>query len=207
MIRINLLPYRPAQRQRRLNTILITWAAMFVVGLLLLFGVDLLILDEIQSLFTTQENNRKMIEALNEQLGEIKDINDRKALAQARLEKIRQLSNEQTITIHLLDELTRLIPEQVWLTKMETQKDLLILTGLSTSIAIVADFMRQLETSPYFANIVLSKVAHQEEKERKEQKSKIKSFSLSLKFAMPKPATPPSVPPPGEKSAGSATGG
>jgi type IV pilus assembly protein PilN len=207
MIRINLLPYRPAQRQRKLNTILITWAAMFVVGLLLLFGVDLLILDEIQTLFITQENNRKTIEALNEQLGEIKEINDRKALAQARLEKIRQLSNEQTITIHLLDELTRLIPEQVWLTKMETQKDLLILTGLSTSIALVADFMRQLETSPYFANIVLSKVAHQEEKERKEQKSKIKSFSLSLKFAMPKPATPSAASPPGENRAGSATGG
>lgn len=207
MIRINLLPYRPEQRLRRLNRILATWAAALACGILLVFGGDLLVQDKIQALSTTHENNRLAIAALDEKLGEIKDINDRKALAQARLDIINRLSNEQTITIHLLDELTRLIPEQVWLTKMETQKDLLTLTGMATSSSVVADFMRQLGTSPYFAHVELSKVAQQEQKNLKVQKDKIKSFSLTLKFAMPKPPKPPPAAPGGKKKADTVRGG
>ncbi|MEO5363550.1 MAG: PilN domain-containing protein [Magnetococcus sp. DMHC-8] len=206
MIRINLLPYRSAQRVRKLNAILIAWAATFALGLLLVFGVDLLILDELDTLTTTQRNNDQTIQELNEQLGEIKDINDRKALALTRLEIINRLSNEQTITIHMLDELTRTIPEQVWLTRLETQKNVLLLTGLATSNAVVADFMRLLTTSPYFADIELSKVIQQEQKDQKEHKDKLKSFALNLKFAMPKPSTPAATPTPDGKKAGSTPG-
>ena len=190
MIRINLLPYRPAQRLRTLNRILLTWATTVVLGLLLLFGVDLLILDEIETLTSQKNRNDRIIGELNEKLGEIKEINDRKALALTRLDIINRLSNEQTVSIHVLDELTHTIPDQVWLTKLEIQKNLLTLTGLSSSSAVVADFMRQLSRSPYFANIELSKVAQQEQKEQKERKNAIQSFSLSLQFALPKPATP-----------------
>ncbi|MBF0462069.1 MAG: PilN domain-containing protein [Magnetococcales bacterium] len=196
MIRINLLPYRPAQRLRTLNRILLTWAATVVLGLLLLFGADLLILDEIQTLTSQKNRNDQTIAELNEKLGEIKEINDRKALALTRLDIINRLSNEQTISIHVLDELTHTIPDQVWLTRMEIQKNLLTLTGLSSSSAVVADFMRQLSRSPYFANIELSKVAQQEQKEQKERKNAIQSFSLSLQFALPKPSTPAPAPAP-----------
>ncbi len=200
MIRINLLPYRLAQRHRNLNTILIAWATTFVIGLILLFGIDLLVLDTIETLTDTQKKQAQTIQELNEKLGEVKDINDRKALALTRLEIINRLSNEQTVPIHLLDELTKTIPEQVWLTKIETQKNVLTLNGLATSSAVVADFMRQLALSPFFADVELSKVAQQELKEQKEKekkdKDKIKSFALSLTFAMPKKSIPAATPSP-----------
>ncbi|MBF0400854.1 MAG: PilN domain-containing protein [Magnetococcales bacterium] len=190
MIRINLLPYRPAQRQRKLNTILTAWGVSALLSLLLLFGVDLFVLDTIQTLTNSKNNNSKTIQDLNEKLGEIKDINDRKALALTRLEIINRLSHEQSITIHVLDELTRAIPEQVWLTRMETQINQLMLNGLATSSAVVADFMRQLAASPYFSNVELSKIVQQEV----QHGEKIQSFTMELKFAMPKPVTAASSP-------------
>ena len=59
---------------------------------------------------------------------------------------------------------------------------------MATSSAVVADFMRQLGGSPYFAHVELSKVAQQEQKEQRERQTAMQSFSLNLLFAMPKPA-------------------
>ncbi|MEO5341509.1 MAG: PilN domain-containing protein [Magnetococcus sp. MYC-9] len=200
MIRINLLPYRAAQRLRTLHRILMVWAATVVVGALLLLGIDLLILDEIQSRTATRNSNRQTLQELDNKLGEIKDINDRKALALTRLEIINRLSIEQSTTIHMLDELSKAIPEQVWLSKLETQKNLLSLNGLATSNAVVADFMRLLALSPYFAEIELAKVAQQE------PKSTLQSFSLSLKFGIPKQSTPTAPSAAGGQPAASAAG-
>lgn len=185
MIRINLLPYRPAQRQRLLKRILIAWGVSAFLSILLLIGVDQFLLNTIQSLTDTKAGHQQTIELLDKQLGEIKDINDRKELALTRLEIINRLSREQSITIHVLDELTKAIPEQVWLTRMETQKNLLLLKGLATSSAVVADFMRQLGGSAYFSHVELSKIVQKEI----QKGEKIQEFAMELKFSMPETVT------------------
>jgi type IV pilus assembly protein PilN len=183
MIRINLLPYRPARRLRRLYAILITWGGMFGLGLLLLWGIDWWWLEELQELQARKTHNEQTIAALNEQLGEIKEINERKALAMTRLEMIQRLSQEQGLTIRLLDSIARAIPEQAWLTRLESQKNQLLLSGMATSNAVVADFMRQLSASPHFRSVELLKVAKVEKKAHHESKELLNSFLLELQFA------------------------
>ncbi|MBF0160813.1 MAG: PilN domain-containing protein [Magnetococcales bacterium] len=189
MIRINLLPYRPAQRLRALKRILFTWLGTVVAGCVLLFGVDQLILGEIQQQTATKASNSNMIAALDEQLGEVKEINDRKALAEARLKLIHQLSQEQSITIRVLAELTTTIPDQVWLTKIETKRNQMTLTGSATSSAVVADFMRKLAKSPYLSDIELSSIELSRSPASKTIQGKAHNFSLHLKFSTPKPST------------------
>ncbi|MBF0099201.1 MAG: PilN domain-containing protein [Magnetococcales bacterium] len=196
MIRINLLPYRPARRLRRLYTTLTTWAGIFLFGLLLLWGIDWWWLEEIQALQTRKKHNEQAIAALNEQLGEVKEINERKALALTRLEMIQRLSREQELTIRLLDAVARAIPEQAWLTRLESQKNQLLLTGMATSNAVVADFMRQLSASPHFRSVELLKVAKVEKKGQSESKELLNSFLLELQFAPLKGAENASPAPP-----------
>lgn len=181
MICINLLPYREAQRLRNLRILFIAWSVTLVVGICLLLVVDSVFLDKIFSFKTQQDNNNKIIHNLDEKLGEIKDLNKRKELVLARLELITRLSLERTIPVHILDELTRTIPEHVWLTSFRSQANHLNLKGLAMSSAVVADFMRQLSGSPYFSDIELSLVL-----QKPDQKGgTIKSFSLDLVFSQP----------------------
>ena len=181
MICINLLPYREAQRLRKLRLLFIAWSVTLVVGICLLFVVDFAFLEEIISLKNQQDSNKKIIQDLDEKLGEIKDLNKRKALVLARLERINRLSLERTIPVHIFDELTKTIPEHAWLTSFRSQADRLHLKGLAMSSAVVADFMRQLNGSPYFSDIELSMVL-----QKPDQKGgTIKSFSLDLVFSQP----------------------
>lgn len=187
MIHVNLLPYREAQRQRNLRTILVAWCVTVITGLAVIFVADSAILDEIQALKSTQARHRQTIEALDKKLGEIKDIKKRKELVLARLEIIHRLNHEKKIPVHILDELTKTIPEHVWLNRIKSKQDHLTLNGLAMSSAVVADFMQQLARSPYFSTVELSEVA-----QKSNQKGgKIKAFSLDLKFSRPKILPPP----------------
>lgn len=184
MIHINLFPYRETQRMRTLRTLFTVWIVTVILGCLILLGVDSALLDTIQNLQTIQGKNTQTIGNLNEKLGEIKDIHKKKRWVQARLEIIRRLSIERTIPVLILNEITQTIPKHVWLTRVASQKDQLTLDGLAMSSAVVADFMQQLGTSPYFTNIELSKILQQDNPKG----GKIKTFSLSLTFAAPKTA-------------------
>lgn len=182
MIQINLLPYRPAQRQRKLQTLLVIWGCTAFVGLLFLIAVDSTILDEIHLLQTVQNRHKQTIEGLDAKLGEIKDINTRRTLVLARLAVIHRLSNERTLPVHIFEELIQSIPDQAWLTNITSQQERLNVRGLAMSSAIVAEFMRQLGRSAYFSNVELSQVVQQIVKKG----GKIQSFALNLHFAIPK---------------------
>ncbi|MBF0185620.1 MAG: PilN domain-containing protein [Magnetococcales bacterium] len=187
MIRINLLPYRPQQRLRRLHAILWRWGGLLLGSVLLAGGVDWWLQEERLALQQQQRQQEQTIAALNEQLGEIKEINERKALAVTRLAMIRRLSREQESTIRLLDAIARSIPEQAWLTRLERRQNRLLLSGMATSKSVVADFMRQLSQLPELKAVELVKVAQQEKKEPNNNKELLNSFAMELQFAAAEP--------------------
>lgn len=182
MISINLIPYREARRQRLLQMIIIGWIFSALVGVLITFWVDIIYQEKEKNLAITQIKNDLIIKNYDKKLGEIKEIADRKALILARLDIINTLGQERTLPVHIFDELTQLIPELVWLTQVKTKEKQLTLTGLAMSNSLVADFMKRLSRSPYFSKIALTKVS-----QVVERGDKIKSFTLKLGFALPKP--------------------
>ncbi|HVC20763.1 MAG TPA: PilN domain-containing protein [Vicinamibacterales bacterium] len=73
---------------------------------------------------------------------------------QQRVALIEQLRKGQTSSVHLLDEVSRSLPDMLWLTQMKENGDVVTIEGRCTSLMALSDFVANLERSPYFAKPV-----------------------------------------------------
>ncbi|MBF0285036.1 MAG: PilN domain-containing protein [Magnetococcales bacterium] len=190
MIRLNLIPYRPARRLKRVQTIVAAWGFSVFLGLGGAYAFDAMLLGDIDALAAKKEAQEKTIAQLEKDLGEVKDINAKKQAVQNRLDAIADLRRQRSVSVRVMDEVAKAIPDQVWLTAMSTEKGQISLSGSAASNAEVADFMRRLEESPLFEGVDLSRVSMNDNQGRK----KIRTFTLNARV------TPPAPPPkPGEE--------
>lgn len=96
-------------------------------------------------------------------LSQVQKFETRKAQLQQRVTLIEQLRKGQTAPVHLLDEISRSVPDRLWLTGMSQQGPSFTLDGQTTSLTALSDFVANLEASPWFkrpVEIVDSQVDH-----------------------------------------------
>jgi type IV pilus assembly protein PilN len=96
-------------------------------------------------------------------LSQVQKFETRKAQLQHRVTLIEQLRKGQTAPVHLLDEISRSVPDRLWLTGMTQQGPSFTLDGQTTSLTALSDFVANLEASPWFkrpVEIVDSQVDH-----------------------------------------------
>lgn len=152
MARINLLPWREAERNRRRREFAIVGGVALGVALLGAAGVHFWNEERIG---TQQARNlylEEQINLLNRQLKEIKDLESTKAKLIARMNIIQQLQRSRTEAVRLFDEVVTAVPEGLFLTKLEQTGSNLAIEGRAQSNARVSAFMRNIERSAWLAN-------------------------------------------------------
>ena len=83
-------------------------------------------------------------------LSQVQKFEARKAQLQQRVTLIEQLRRGQTGPVHMLDEISRALPEQLWLTQMTQKGQDITLAGMTTSLTGVSDLVANLESSSWF---------------------------------------------------------
>lgn len=83
-------------------------------------------------------------------LSQVQKFEARKAQLQQRVTLIEQLRRGQTGPVHMLDEISRALPEQLWLTQMTQKGQEITLAGMTTSMSGLSDFVAGLEGSRWF---------------------------------------------------------
>jgi type IV pilus assembly protein PilN len=99
-------------------------------------------------------------------LSQVQKFETRKAQLQQRVTLIEQLRKGQTAPVHLLDEISRSVPDRLWLTGMTQQGGAFTIDGQTTSLTALSDFVTNLEASSWFkrpVEIVDSQVDHNEQ--------------------------------------------
>lgn len=149
MPRINLLPWRQQERQRRSREFGIfsmgAVAAAFAVTLFTSWGVS-------ASIDRQRERNellKKEIAQLDRQITEILGLEQQKARLQARIEVIERLQRSRPEVVHVIDQLVRTLPDGVYLTSVKQSDKKLELKGVAQSSTRVSTFMRNIEASPW----------------------------------------------------------
>lgn len=149
MARINLLPWREAQRKRRQRDFVV--AAAIALGLTALGG--LLVHLQIEAWIVAQQSRNQFlteqIAQLDRQIKEIQSLEQTKASLLARMNIIQQLQESRPEVVRLFDELVNAIPEGVFLTKVEQTGREVVLEGRAQSNARVSAFMRNVEGSEW----------------------------------------------------------
>jgi Tfp pilus assembly protein PilN len=89
---------------------------------------------------------------LQEILRQVREFEARKAMLQMRVDLIDQLRKGQNAPVHMIDQISRALPEMTWLTTMKQEVDGYTLTmeGRCLTLTSLSDFIGNLEGSRYF---------------------------------------------------------
>jgi Tfp pilus assembly protein PilN len=199
MIRVNLLEARkaptqaaatPAERMKfgklALNASsanLIAMAAMFAaVGFIGFKWWSLNSqISELQAANARADQEKKQLE---EALKTIDQYQAKKQVLEQRVNVISDLKRRQSVPVHLLDQISKQLPEFLWLDGMDEKQNQLAIKGRATTYNAVSNFYNNLKDSPFFGDVTMGITQRAPEGV---------SFQLQCKFIPPteqKPAAP-----------------
>lgn len=152
MPRINLLPWRAAERKRRQQQFAV-WSLMAVGAALLVTGLIWLAVG--QAIESQRERNallKSEIEALDKQITEILGLEAQRARMRARMEVIEKLQRSRPEVVHLFDQLAKTLPDGVYLSSVKQTDKRLELKGVAQSSTRVSALMRNIDDSEWMEN-------------------------------------------------------
>jgi type IV pilus assembly protein PilN len=155
---INLLPWREAERKKRQRDFGVAMGGSIVAAI----AVIMLAMLAFSSMISSQEsrNGRLIAEIaeLEKSIQEIDGLERQKERLLARMEIIEQLQKSRPEIVHLFDELTRQLPEGVYLTGMKQTGSRVEIRGVAQSSTRVSALMRQIDASEWLADPEVERV-------------------------------------------------
>ena len=100
------------------------------------------------------EAQRREEQRLVQVISEVRDFEARRERLQQRVTLIEELRRGQTAPVHMLDQVSRSLPDMTWLTKLTQQGYDITMEGNCLSLTSLSDFVGNLEASRYFARPV-----------------------------------------------------
>jgi type IV pilus assembly protein PilN len=160
MIRINLVgPERAARKARAAAGPAMAPGALQSYLLLALFagGAALLCaglwwyqtnkLQQLDSQIAAAEKRQRDLQAIKLQVDQFEQ---KRAILKNKVATIEKLRLAQKSPVHMLDEISKALPDYVWLTNLDETRGAVRFQGESNSLAAVADFISALQRSGWF---------------------------------------------------------
>lgn len=175
MANINLLPWREEVREQAkreyLGVLVFTALISGLLVYLFLFAVNSMISNQ-------QARNqylRDEITFLDKQIAEIQTIKQRKADIEKRTDIILTLQQQRNLPTYVMDELARIVPSGIYLSKLERDDESLLIHGRSESNNNVANMMRKVTTSPWLQEPNMKSIVA-----KKEEVRQLQEFELDI---------------------------
>ncbi len=181
MAHVNLLPWRAERRKQREREFYMQLVTAFIVGV----GVLLLWMFWMNQRIDNQtERNTYLqneIKQLDVRIAKIKDLEKVREHLLARKQIIEQLQADRSQMVHLFDELVKTIPSSSRLTGLKQSGQAMSLDGVAQSNASVAEYMRNIESSPWMGHADLRKTENTHDSSRMPY-----TFGLDVSLSRPK---------------------
>ena len=152
MPRINLLPWREAQRKERKLAFLVALGIAALAAGVTAFAAYLLYGSMIEGQQRRNNELRVAIKKLDKEIEEINSLETAKQKFIARMEIIEKLQRSRPEIVHVFDEIVRTLPEGVYLTAVKQNGMRLKFEGIAQSSTRVSTFMRNLDGSQWLRN-------------------------------------------------------
>ena len=82
----------------------------------------------------------------------------RKAELARKIDLITTLKKQQAVPVHILDQISKNLPDFLWLEAMSVNNNAITISGKATSYNAVTNFYNNLSDSGYFAGVELGRV-------------------------------------------------
>ena len=134
-------------------------------------------------------------------LQQVQKFEARKAQLTQRVTLIEQLRRGQSAPVHVLDEISKSLPERLWLTELKQTGSDFTISGFTPSLPSLSDFVASLEATKWFkrpVEILDSQV--------QEDKTAGDLVRFSIKATLNDPEAPPVPPAPAGRGRGAGRG-
>ncbi len=167
MAKINLLPWRDELREQRKKQFIMICLAVVLLGATAVAGAwfyyDHKLADQEQANQLVMSTNQN----LDVQLKSLQGLQERRNAVIERMKLIQGLQSQRPIAVRLIDEIVRVTPANMYLTKFTRAGDKFTIEGKAESPNTVAELLRSLEASPWYRNAFMNSFLAAEEQKDK----------------------------------------
>ena len=171
MAKINLLPWRDELREQRKKQFIAMCVGVAILGLVAVMLAWLYFDHKLND----QEQANQLITSTNQtldsQLKTLDGMQERRNAIIERMKLIQGLESQRPVTVHLIDELVRVVPSSMYITKFNRTGDKFTIEGRAESPNTVAELLRGMEASPWFRNAFMNSFLAAEENKNKDTSS------------------------------------
>ncbi|MEN8223564.1 MAG: PilN domain-containing protein [Acidobacteriota bacterium] len=120
----------------------------FIIG-----GMYFLQSNKLTDVKNNLEERRARLVELEDVLQTLKTLENTKKILKNKVDIIQSLNSRKQVAVKMMDQLSRALPEMVWLSNMKFNNNTVSLVGSALSNNLVADFINNLKSTNYFSNI------------------------------------------------------
>ena len=182
LIKINFLPYREEIKQRKRQQFKILMLSSLLIGV----GLSAIAYLAINNAISDQESRNAFLEAeitkLDNDLGEIKKLQQEKENFLAKKQKVEELQEKRSQAAYIIDSLNVVIPDNTYITSLDAENPTSYkITGRAISDNKIAMFMRSLPSTGIFTQPELLEIKKIDNYQEFNIKSMIGSASIPVK--------------------------
>jgi type IV pilus assembly protein PilN len=163
MIRINLLPVKEIKAEIGRRQELIVAGLCLGVTVFLILALHLVQSYRLSGLRAEADNLKKEIEVLNVKLKEVGDVQQKVKALQQKVKLIDDLGKRKVGPVRIMETLSSAVPGRLWLTEFKEASGNLTISGVAVDNQTVAEFLKALSGSPYFADVDLVETTQMEQ--------------------------------------------
>jgi len=147
MPHINLLPWREQQRKDSQNKFITVLFSVVVVSFISMYLLSSFYSGLRQGQDAKNNFLNTEIALLNQRIREINELDKKKENLQQRMRLIEELQSSRNLGTQIMDEVAKIVPAGVYLTKLERRGDQIHVTGRSESNNRLSTMLRQVQSS------------------------------------------------------------
>ena len=152
MARINLLPWREEERERKNKEFVTQVIAVVLFSCLAAFAVWSFYNHELEQQQQANELIRTANTSLDADLKKIESLEERREAIISRMRVIQDLQGRRPVPVRIWDDIAKAVPSAMYLTNMRREGDLITFTGRADNPNIVSNLVRNLNASAWMEN-------------------------------------------------------
>ena len=158
MIRVNLLPHRQLRREARQRQFGLMAAFTAILAAAIIFMAYTVISARLDSQAERNARLNAAIAKLDKEIADIKNLKDQISAVLERKQVVENLQTNRSQAVVVFDELSRQLPEGMYLRNIKQVGNLITLEGVADTNARVATLVRNFNASAWLESPVLVEI-------------------------------------------------
>jgi type IV pilus assembly protein PilN len=181
MIKINLLPVKRKKKPKPVPGFIVVAVLLLVIAVVAVVFLHVTTKGEIEDLTAQKISNDERLKDLNNRIKEIANYEQLVKSVEDKKKIIIQLRNNQSIPVLLLNEISRTLPNGLWIRGMSVKGNNVDISGSAFTNSDLVTYVNNLKSSHFFASVYLSESKRDRIKEQGiDEEVSVYNFKLRL---------------------------